>query len=410
MVVNVGEMDDDMKRYEFRRMLEELAKYQGRGTQLISLYIPPDRQISDVMAYLREEYSTASNIKSKSTRKNVLSALESIMSKLKYFKKPPENGLVIFTGHVQKRGDQTEMVSYVLEPPEPVPSFIYRCDSTFFLEPLKHMLTEKDVYGLLVIDRKEATIGILRGTRIEVVKHLRSMVPSKHQQGGQSARRFERLIELAAHEFFKKVGEIASEVFLSEENLKGVFVGGPGGTKDQFMKKDYLHHEIRKKVLDIIDVGYTDEFGLRELVEKASQRLKDMKIAKEKEIVNRFLGEIKKDTGKAIYGEREVVDAIERGAVDTLLLSDSLRKIKVKYRCPVCSREIEETLSEVEDRICEKCNVPMDVVSKEDIIEKYAEMVKEKGGEVRLISSESEEGKLFLRAFKGIGAILRYAL
>ncbi len=206
------------------------------------------------------------------------------------------------------------------------------------------------------------------------------------------------------------MGEIASEVFLSEENLKGVFVGGPGGTKDQFMKKDYLHHEIRKKVLDIIDVGYTDEFGLRELVEKASQRLKDMKIAKEKEVVNRFLGEIKKDTGKAIYGEREVVDAIERGAVDTLLLSDSLRKIKVKYRCPVCSQEYEETLSEVEDRICEKCNVPMDVVSKEDIIEKYAEMVKEKGGEVRLISSESEEGKLFLRAFNGIGAILRYAL
>lgn len=400
---------DDIKKYEFKRTLEELERYEGRGTQLISLYIPPDRQISDVMAYLRDEYSTAGNIKSKGTRKNVLAALESIMSRLKYFKKPPENGLVIFTGHVQKRGDQTEMVSYIIEPLEPITSFLYRCDSKFYIEPLKEMLSEKEIYGLIVIDRKEATIGILRGTRIEVVKQLESMVPSKHHQGGQSSRRFERLIELAVHEFFKKVGEIASEVFLSEQNLLGVFVGGPGGTKEEFLKKDYLHHEIRKKVLDVIDVGYTDEVGLREMVDKISQKVKDIKISKEKEILSRFLGEIKKGSGKAIYGENEVVSAIERGAVEILLLSDSIRKFRVIYRCPSCGKTIEETSADVEEKVCDSCGILMEVASKEDVIEKYAETVKEKNGEVRLITSESEEGKLFLRAFNGIGAILRYS-
>ena len=78
----------DRARYDFKRDLEELRDLSGRGTELISLYVPPTRQISDVMAYLRNEYSQSSNIKSKSTRKNVMAAIESIMSRLKTYKKP----------------------------------------------------------------------------------------------------------------------------------------------------------------------------------------------------------------------------------------------------------------------------------------------------------------------------------
>ena len=35
----------DLQKYEFRRSLEEVRKLSGRGTELISLYIPPSRQI-----------------------------------------------------------------------------------------------------------------------------------------------------------------------------------------------------------------------------------------------------------------------------------------------------------------------------------------------------------------------------
>ncbi|HDN68315.1 MAG TPA: peptide chain release factor 1, partial [Methanomicrobia archaeon] len=73
-----------IKRYEFRKVLEELRQKAGRGTELVSVYIPPDKQISDVTSHLREEYGQAKNIKSKSTRTNVQSSLDSILSKLKY--------------------------------------------------------------------------------------------------------------------------------------------------------------------------------------------------------------------------------------------------------------------------------------------------------------------------------------
>jgi len=402
--------EEARRKYEFRRYLEELEKYEGRGTELISVYIPPKRPISDVIAYLRDEYGTSANIKSKTTRKNVMSAIESIMSRLKYFKMPPPNGLVVFVGHVIKRGDQTEMVSYVLEPPEPVQSFIYKCDSKFYIEPLKAMLGEKDVYGLLVIDRKEATIGFLKGTRVEVVKHLDSMVPSKHHQGGQSSRRFERLIELAVHEFFKKVGDKANEVFLAEDKLKGILVGGPGGTKDSFLKGDYLHHELKKKIIDVFDVGYTDEYGLQELVQKASNTLKNLEVFKERQLLERFFREIRKpDGGLALYGEKEVREALERGAVDVLLISDSLREYRVTWRCPQCGKEIKETVKgEIPDKLCPECNVPMEVVDKKDLIEEYYDIAEQFNTQVELISNESEEGKIFAKAFGGIAAILRY--
>src|SRR5216117_197805 len=211
-----------MEKYKFRRALEEIEAAQGRGTELVTVYVPPERPISDVTNYLRGELSQSSNIKSAGTRKNVTQAIESAMQRLKGYRMPPPTGLVVFTGHVSVGADQTKMVAYVLEPPEPVASFRYRCDSRFYTEPLHEMLAEKDVYGLIVIDRNEATLGVLRGKRIETIKNLESLVPGKHRMGGQSARRFERLIELAAHEFYVKVADIATEAFLNRRELKGL--------------------------------------------------------------------------------------------------------------------------------------------------------------------------------------------
>src|SRR3972149_2099665 len=154
-----------MDKYRFRRALEEIEQDEGRGTELVSVYVPPDRPVFDVTNYLRGEYSQSSNIKSASTRKHVMQAIESIINRLKQWRMPPPNGLVCFVGHKDVGADQTQMIAYVLEPPEAVASFLYRCDSRFYTEPLHEMLAEKDVYGLIVIDRKEATVGLLRGKR-----------------------------------------------------------------------------------------------------------------------------------------------------------------------------------------------------------------------------------------------------
>ena len=401
--------EKQLRRYEFKKALEGLSNLKGRGTELISLYIPPERQIYDVVAYLREEFSTSANIKSKSTRKNVLSAIESIMSKLKYYKQPPETGLVFFVGHVQKRGDQTEMFSQIIEPPEPIQTFIYKCDSQFFTEPLMAQLKAKDVYGLIVIDRKEATIGFLNGTSISVVTNEQSLVPSKHHQGGQSSRRYERLIEIAANDYFKKIGEIINNTYMPIiRDMKGIFIGGPGATKNFFFENDYLFNDIKRKVVDLYDVGYTDESGLRELVEKAAESMKDMEIAREKDIVNKFMREVRKgDEGLAVYGEKEVQESLERKAVDILILSDGIRKTKYYYTCPSCSNTAEFG-ERPEDNTCPKCGAGMELDHEDDLVRRLFSMAEESGAKVEMIGEESEEGKLLKKAFGGIAGILRY--
>lgn len=402
--------DSQIRRYEFKKALQELTDLKGRGTELISLYIPPDKMISDVVQYLREEFSTSSNIKSKSTRKNVLSAIESIMSRLKVYRFPPETGLVFFVGHVSTRGDQTEMYTRIIEPPESIQTFMYKCDSVFHTEQLQAQLKVKEVYGLIVIDRKEATIGFLNGTNIQEVANEQSLVPSKHHQGGQSSRRYERLIEAAAHEFFKKVGEIANNSFVPIiKDIKAVFIGGPGATKEYFFEKGYLRNEIIDKVKDLFDIGYTDETGLRELVDKASDSIKDMQITRERDLMNRFMSEIKKpDGGLGIYGSMIVESALKARSIDTLLISEGLSKSKYIYECPSCG-DVMETQSDLEDKTqCRKCGSTTNLKEVQDLVEVYYHLAEESGAKVEMITEDSEEGKLLKKAFGGIAGILRY--
>jgi peptide chain release factor subunit 1 len=402
-----------MARYELKRHLEDIAKYSGHATELISLYIPPNRQISFVSNYLRNEFSQSSNIKSKSTRKNVTSAIESILSRLKSFKKPPENGIIFFVGHVATSANQTQMIQHVVEPPLPIITFLYRCDSKFYLEPLTDMLVDRDTFGLIVVDRSEATIGFLRGKRVEVIKHIPSRVPSKHGRGGQSQRRFERLIEIAAHEFFKKVGDVTNDTFLDEKDLKGILIGGPGATKEFFAEKNYLHHELKRKIIDLFDTGYTDEYGLRELVENASGALSDLDLIREKKLIQKLMNEIRKaDGGLSIYGEQAVLDAVKDGIIDTLLVSDGLRKYKSKYICPNCDFSIDEVTSNIEksNKNCPKCQKEMILEESEDIIETLSKLADEVGTKLELISSDSVEGDMLLKAFSGLAGILRFKI
>ncbi len=400
----------DRQRYDFKKALEDIKDLKGRGTELISVYVPPDKQISDVAAYLRSEYSQSSNIKSKSTRKNVTGAIESIMARLKYFKQPPENGVIFFVGEVAAQGDQTRMVQYVLEPPEPINTFLYRCDSSFYVEPLWEILAEKRSYGLIVVDRSEATIGLLRGKRVQTVKNIPSLVPSKHGKGGQSAQRFERLIEIAAHEFFEKVANISTEAFLEEEDLRGILVGGPGPTKDYFVENNYLHHELQKKVIDTFDTGYTDEYGLRELVEKAQDTLQDMDLMREKKLIKRLLQEIRKsDGGLSAYGEEQVRKALMMGAVDTLLLSEGLNRDRVVMECPACGWKGRLTVDKKRNKVkCPECGEELEEKESADLIDDFFEEAENTGSRVELISEDSEEGEMLMKAFGGIAAILRF--
>lgn len=399
--------------YEFKKTIKNLKEKKGRGTELVSVYIPHSKQISDVAKQMRDELGQSSNIKSKSTRKNVQSAIEVIMQRIKLFKQAPENGLVLFTGMIPRGGPGTEkMETYVFEPPEPITTYWYICDSNFYLEPLEEMVSERDVYGICVIDRKEATIATLKGKHITIVATLTSGVPGKHKAGGQSQRRFDRVIEDAAREFLKRIGRHVNDAYLPiKDDLKGILLGGPGNTKIDFYEGDFMQYELKDKVITTVDTSYTGEFGIREVMDKASDTLEELDVMKEKKIVQKFLHELINDkTGLASYGEDEVRRNLLIGAVDTLLLSEALKLKRVTMTCPQCGWKKEITPRKKEDLNikCEKCNEQMKEEKSVDLVDTFVDMAEEVGSNVELISTETEEGMQLYRAFGGIAAILRY--
>ncbi|NLB00931.1 MAG: peptide chain release factor 1, partial [Methanomicrobiales archaeon] len=373
-----------------------------------------------VTAQLRDEFGQCANIKSKQTRTNVQSAISSILSRLKYYKRPPEHGMAVFCGTINIGGDRTDLECEIIEPPEPLNIYLYRCSSTFELEPLEQMLGEKEVYGLIVLDRREAYVGFLRGSRIEPVRGVTSTVPGKQRKGGQSSVRFQRLRLIAINEFYKKIGDLASEVFLAEkdffERFKGVLIGGPTPTKEEFEAGEFLHHELQKRIVGLFDVSYTNESGLAELVENASDALKGLDIIKEKAVMNRFLQELVKDDGAAAYGEDSVRKNLELGAVDTLLLSDRLRRARLKLVCQNGDYTEERTVSlepgkhikDIDFGVCPKDGGTLYVAEESDIIDELTALADQSSTAVRIISDDFEEGSMLYSAFGGIAAILRY--
>ena len=405
-----GEQSDKQK-YEFQKVIEKLDDYSGSGTQLVSIYIPEDRQISDVVAHVTQEHSEASNIKSKQTRTAVQDALKSIKDRLKYYSVyPPDKGMVIFSGAVDSGGGQTTMVTEVLEsPPDPIESFRYHCDSHFLTEPLQEMLGDKGLYGLVVLDRREANVGWLKGKRVEPVKSASSLVPGKQRKGGQSAQRFARLRLEAIDNFYQEVAGMANDLFVPKRHeMDGVLVGGPSPTKDEFLDGEYLHHEIGDIVLGKFDVSYTDESGLYDLVDAAEDVLAETEVMKDKSEMEEFFEQLH-DGGKATYGFGATRQNLVMGAVDRLLISEDLRKDVVSYDCG--GRDEYELINRQAATPTHTCENGQEgeVIEREDSIDHLIELAEQRGSDVKFISTDFEKGEQLLTAFGGIAGILRYS-
>jgi peptide chain release factor subunit 1 len=410
-----------LELYRLRKTLNMLARKEGSHTELITIYVPPGKQISDALNLLREEYGTASNIKSNVTRKNVLDALVRVQQRLKLFKDPGEKGIVIFAGALPQEGGgpgTERMETYVIVPPEPIKIYLYRCDSRFHTEHLQEMLREKETYGIILVDASEATIATLQGKRLDIVRQMHSGVAGKTRAGGQSARRYERLRDMQLNEYFTRVGAHANEILLPIDTLKGIILAGPGPTKYDFEKGDYLNYQLKNKILDTIDTAYVEEQGAKEVVEKAPEIMRKVRYIEEKQIMQQFLYDVGHDTGLITYGEAEVRRALESGAVKILLLSEGLDLLRVTIKCSACGYQEQHTvkvpmLSSFEQGLvgkpCPKCQAPsLTILDKEDIVDNLAQLAEYSNAEVEIISSETEEGQMLKNAFGGVAAILRF--
>lgn len=359
------------EKLKLRKLIKQLKEYRGRHTELITVYLPPSGDLTKLIQTLQDEQGTATNIKDKNTSKSVINALERMIRTLKTFSGNFTNGLAIFSGNVSDKDNVDNYQVFWIEPPEPVPLKLYRCEQRFITAPLEEMDANETTYGLIAIDKSEATVGILVGSTIKVVRSLNSTVPGKFKTGGQSAQRFERIREGAAIEFYKRVGAVAIQEYTFMKNLKGIIIGGPGTTKQNFADGSYMNEQIKDKIIGILDITYTNAFGLKELVDKAQDLLSEDEVMTEKKAIQNFLETLGKKPEFIVYGLDNTKEALKMSAVDELIIVDNV----------VTDEQLEE-LSEL------------------------AEISKTK---MTLVTDRTPEG-VQLKGLTGIGGILRFPI
>lgn len=357
-----------LTKQELEDFLEEMKNHKGRATEMITVYVPSGYDTNAVQRQLEGEVSTAKNIKSTSTRKNVTESLEKIIRELKEYQVTPDNGIAIFAGNVSPVDGQTDIQIWEIEPPEAVGLRLYRCDKTFVLEPLEEMMEVDEIYALLVMDRKEATIGQLVGKKIEMLQNMTSGIPSKVRAGGQSSQRFHRITEGLTKDFYKRIASEMKNLFYENPKLKGILIGGPIPTKDEFIDGKYLPTPLQDKVIGVKDQGDTSESGLGELVELSQDVLANQEIIHEKKILERFFDSLGASPEVTPYKYDEVEKALNYGAVDTLILSKKYDK---------------------------------------ELAKKLKEIASNMGTTVEIVSDETEEGNQFF-LLGGVGAIQRF--
>ena len=411
---------DSVKLYKIRKTIEELSKIAGRGTELITVYIPKGKQLHEVITILKEEQGTADNIKSDLTRTHVVDSLSKVVQRLKLYKKTPERGLAIFCGALPREvggPPGSEVVkAFEIDPPKDMQTFLYRCDDHFHVDILKNMLKDENMIGFLAVDAKDAGWGLLHNDKIEVLKETSSGVAGKHRQGGQSAKRFQKLREMELTYYFNRLATITREYFIDIYPIKGLVISGPGPTKEEFINNNYLEYRLQNMIIATIDASYSGSEGIREAFAKSSDILSNFRMVEEKQIVEKLFNEINNNTGLGIYGLDDIINHLKNNIVDKIIITDNTELYRIESKCKKCEHiqekiveriKVISTKTELQNSSCPSCKSTDINVFDQDIIDYIAILALKTGTTVEVISGVSEHGTM-LASIGKIGAILRY--
>jgi peptide chain release factor subunit 1 len=277
------------------------------------------------------------------------------------------------------------------------------------------MLRDQRIVGLMLMDSKEAIFGTLEGERLEIIENITSGIPGKTSKGGQSQRRYERERDMELANFFHRVSEHATEAFLESHKVTTLIIGGPGQTKDDFLRGNYLHYELKNMLLSVVDTQSAGREAVREALNKSANALNNVCLPEEKKTIQRLLEELGKQNGLAITGLDAVLEGLKNGEVDVALATDSSALIEIIAMCKKCglpkmqivNKKDVKAIREIVSVPCEKCHAVEYEVEEKDIIDVLEDAASQTDAKVQVIATDSEE-KAKLTALGGFAALLRY--
>jgi len=410
------EQDRQIEMWKMKKLIKSLTEARGNGTSMISLVIRPGDQISKVNKMLTDEYGTASNIKSRVNRLSVLGAITSTQERLKRYTRVPPNGLVVYCGTITNEEGKEKKVNYDFEPFKPINTSLYLCDNKFHCEALAELLQDDERFGFLIMDGNGSLYGTLQGNHREILHKFSVDLPKKHGRGGQSALRFARLRLEKRHNYVRKVAELATQFFITDDrpNIKGLILAGSAGFKVELQTSDLFDPRLLKVVIKLVDVSYGGENGFSQAIELSAETLGNVKFIQEKKLIGQYFDEISQDTGKYCFGVGDTFKALDMGAVETLIVWEDLEilRFEVSQQGVETNKILLLTPEQAKDNskhfVDQETGMDLEVVDKQLLIEWLASNFKQYGTVLEFITNKSGEGSQFCQGFGGIGGLLRW--
>lgn len=410
------ETDQQIEIFKVKKLIKNLEAAKGNGTSMISLIIPPGTQISQVAKMLRDEYGTASNIKSRVNRLSVLGAITSTEQRLKLYNKCPKNGLVMYCGTVMTEEGKERKVNIDFEPFKPINTSLYLCDNKFHTEDLNELLIDDEAFGFIVMDGNGSLYGTVQGSAREVLHKFSVDLPKKHGRGGQSALRFARLRLEKRHNYVRKVAEMATQLFVPDgqkPNIQGLILAGSADFKSELMRSDLFDLRLKKIVIKMVDVSYGGLNGFNQAIEYSADTLGEVKLMKEKKLLQQYMDEISQDTGKYCFMVEDTLKALDLGAVENLIVWENLDINRYVLRNTASNEERTVYLNPEQEKNESSFHDPetgveLEVQDKQPLVEWLANHYKDFGCQLEYVTDKSGEGTQFVKGFGGIGGILRW--
>jgi len=235
------------------------------------------------------------------------------------------------------------------------------------LDQLKRAVERKMPPVIVIsIDDEGYCIGILRGFGVDIKVEERITLPGKFKSDNRR-----RVLQ----ELFKSAADALEETQVNPD--MSIVVLGLGYIKNDFLRYLESKPDIKRRIIDVKSVNSAGKAAIYEALRAGvlSKALKHMRVTKETEAVEDLLRRLGKNRRDVAYGLKEVQRALYLGAIDKLLLTDSLlREASDEER-----RSLESLMREVEN----------------------------KRGEVIIVSVEHEAGAK-INSLGGIAALLRF--
>jgi len=161
-------------------------------------------------------------------------------------------------------GKSEKKITIDIEPFKAINVFSYKCQNTFHTEPLQNLLEDDEKFGFIIVDGNGVLYATLQGNNKEIMQRMLVQLPKKHGRGGQSALRFARIREEKRHNYVRKVCELATQHFITDDkpNVKGLVLAGSAQIKTNCYESDLFDARLKNIVLCQLDVSYGQDNGL----------------------------------------------------------------------------------------------------------------------------------------------------